>query len=86
MPETEAAKPHRGKPEGNMTMKRAITILATTLALAGCGSMSQLIENRLACVGDGEAMTISMWGRVGIASDVRPGDQVARRGCAFPKP
>jgi hypothetical protein len=67
-------------------MKHTIITVAAALALAGCGNISALVENRLACVGDGEAMTISMWGRVGIASDVRPGDPVARRGCAQPKP
>lgn len=57
-------------------MKRLALLLAA-LALSGCGT-ARYLENRIACSGE-QAMVVSMWGLIGIASDVRPED--AKRAC-----
>ena len=56
---------------------RALLAALAVSALAGCGTQ-RFLENRLACTADG-AMVVSMWGVVGIASDIRAAD--AERAC-----
>ena len=59
---------------------RAILILVVAVTLAGCGNLSGYLENRIACTAAGDrAMVVSMWGVVGVASDVRAAD--AQRVC-----
>lgn len=53
---------------------KLVLILAAAL-LAGCSSLSQSLENRLACAVAGDkAFTVSQYGPVGISSTIAAAD------------
>ena len=57
---------------------KSTLILALAAALAGCTSLPKTLANRVACTADGQrAVVASMYGPIGVASYVDPGDAAA---------
>jgi hypothetical protein len=54
---------------------RTIVVMAMSVLLAGCSTLQRQFENRILCtMAKDRAMVASMWGPIGIASNVRDAD------------
>ena len=74
-PENERDPTGHPRAAGYLRAIAVRSILAVVLPLTGCASIERQFENRILCtVAKDRAMVASMWGPLGIASNVRDAD------------
>jgi hypothetical protein len=68
--------PHgRSRAAGYLRAIAVRSILVVVLPMTGCASLERQFENRILCtMAKDRAMVASMWGPIGIASNVRDAD------------
>ena len=58
---------------------KTLASFIVVLALTGCASIERQFENRILCtMANDRMMVASMWGPIGIASNVRDADAAVR--------
>jgi hypothetical protein len=74
-PENERHPTGNPRAAGYLRAAAVRSILVVVLPMTGCGSLERQFENRLLCtMAKDRAMVASMWGPIGIASNVRDAD------------
>ena len=76
------AKPNQNRYSrvaGAVRVAAVRSILVLVLPLTGCASIERQFENRILCtMANDRMMVASMWGPIGIASNVRDADAAVR--------
>jgi hypothetical protein len=76
-PENERHPDSRSRAAGALRGAFVRSVLIVVLPLTGCSTIERQFENRILCtMAKDRAMVASMWGPIGIASNVRDADAV----------